>query len=83
MRLHCTYGQNTPNSRTAKAAHPRAGTAGLSQRELARRAGTVSQVVNQLESGAAHASAELLQRIGDELGLDITVGISIKRKRKN
>lgn len=55
---------------------------GLSQRALARRAGTVSQVVNQLESGAAHASAELLQRIGDELGLDITVEILIKRKRR-
>jgi transcriptional regulator with XRE-family HTH domain len=59
--------------------------AGLTQAELARRAGTVSQYVNQLESGKkTGASLDVLQRLGNELGLSITVKtiVSIKRKRR-
>jgi transcriptional regulator with XRE-family HTH domain len=59
--------------------------AGLTQAELARRAGTVSQYVNQLESGKkTGASFDVLQRLGSELGLTITVKtiVSLKRKRR-
>lgn len=56
---------------------------GLTQTEVANRAGTVSQYINQLESGKKRtASPELLKAIGDVLGLEITVSISIKKKRR-
>jgi transcriptional regulator with XRE-family HTH domain len=58
--------------------------AGLSQAELANRAGTVSQYVNMIERGKrAGASLEVLQRIATVLELEITVTISITRVRRN
>ena len=58
--------------------------AGLTQVELAARLGFVSQHVNMIERGKKVASLETLQRIGNELGLDITVKtiVSIKHKRR-
>jgi transcriptional regulator with XRE-family HTH domain len=57
---------------------------GLTQVELAERLGIVSQYVNQIESGKKAASLDVLQRLGSELGLEITVKtiVSIKRKRR-
>ena len=59
--------------------------AGFTQAELAERLGIVSQYVNMIESGKKAASLDVLQRLGSELGLDITVKtiVSIKRKRRS
>lgn len=59
--------------------------AGLTQVELAERLGFVSQYVNMIENGKKAPSVETLQRLGSELGLEITVEtiVSIKRKRRN
>jgi transcriptional regulator with XRE-family HTH domain len=56
----------------------------LTQLELAERLGFVSQHVNMIENGKKAPSVETLQRIGAELGLEITVKtiVSIKRKRR-
>ncbi len=58
--------------------------AGLTQVELAKRLGVTSQHVNMIESGKKAASLDVLQRLGWELGLEITVKtiVSIKRKRR-
>jgi transcriptional regulator with XRE-family HTH domain len=58
---------------------------GLTQVELAERLGFVSQYVNMIENGKKAPSLETLQRLGSELGLEITVEtiVSIKRKRRN
>ena len=57
---------------------------GLTQVELAERLGFVSQYVNMIENGKKAPSLETLQRLGSELGLEITVEtiVSIKRKRR-
>ena len=73
----------TPDQRqTLRQARERAG---LTQVELGKRLGIVSQYVNLIESGKKAASLHVLQRLGDELGLDITVKtiVSIKRKRRS
>jgi transcriptional regulator with XRE-family HTH domain len=56
----------------------------LTQAALAERLGVTSQHVNMIESGKKAASLNVLQRLGSELGLDITVKtlVSIKRKSR-
>jgi transcriptional regulator with XRE-family HTH domain len=56
--------------------------AGLTQVELAKRVGIVSQYVNMIENGKKAASLDVLQRLGNELGLSITVKITVYIKRK-
>lgn len=46
---------------------------GLTQMELARRIGVVSQQVNMLESGAKQPSERLLRLVAAELGLPLTI----------
>lgn len=57
----------------------------LTQTELAARIGVVSQYVNMIENGKKAASLEVLTRLGNELGLSITVKttVYIKRKRRS
>ena len=57
--------------------------AGLTQADLAERLGIVSQYVTMIERGKKAASLDVLQRLGNELGLAITVKttVTIKRKR--
>jgi transcriptional regulator with XRE-family HTH domain len=59
--------------------------AGLTQVELADRLGVVSQLVNMIENGKRAPPLETLQRIGEVLGLEITVEtiVTIKRKRRS
>jgi transcriptional regulator with XRE-family HTH domain len=57
---------------------------GLTQVELAARLGVASQHINMIESGKKKPSLDVLQRLGSELGLEITVRtiVSIKHKRR-
>jgi transcriptional regulator with XRE-family HTH domain len=59
--------------------------AGLTQTQLAARIGIVSQYVNMIETGKKAASLDVLTRLGNELGLDISVKVvvSIKPKRRS
>jgi len=52
---------------------------GLSQRELAARAGTKQPVISRLESGSARPSLTLLQRVAKALDATVTVRIDPKR----
>lgn len=58
--------------------------AGLTQLELAKRLRVASQYVNMIESGKKSPSLELLARLGNELGLEITVRtvVTIKPKKR-
>lgn len=58
--------------------------AGLTQMALAERLGVTSQHLNMVESGKKAPSLDVLQRLGNELGLEITVRtiVSMKRKRR-
>ncbi len=58
--------------------------AGLTQLQLADRLGIVREYVTMIESGKKAASLDVLQRLGEALGLEITVEtvVTIKRKRK-
>lgn len=47
--------------------------AGLSQRRLARAAGIASSTLNELERGTHDPSTEVLARVGEALGMDLSV----------
>ena len=46
---------------------------GLTQEELARRAGTSHSQISRLESGQHHSSVATLEKIADALDLDLTI----------
>ena len=48
-------------------------TAGLSQREFARRMGTSQAAIDRLESGGVGATITTLQRVATALGLEVSV----------
>ena len=50
--------------------------AGLSQRELARRAGTAQSVVARIESGQTSPTTETLTRLLSAAGMDATIAIT-------
>ena len=53
--------------------HDARDTAGLSQRELARRMGTSQAAIDRLESGGVGATITTLQRVATALGLEVSV----------
>lgn len=50
--------------------------AGLSQRELARRAGTAQSVVARIESGHTSPTTDTLARLLDAAGMDVTIALT-------
>jgi transcriptional regulator with XRE-family HTH domain len=57
--------------------------AGLSQRELARRAGTAQSVVARIELGRTSPAAETLERLLAEAGFELRVELRPRRKAPN
>jgi len=53
--------------------------AGLSQRELARRAGTTQAVISRIEMGSVGATLTTLQRIATSLGVDLEVSFRLRK----
>lgn len=49
--------------------------ADLTQAELARRMGTTQSAIARLEGGGTNPSAELLQRLGNAVGVKLVLGI--------
>ncbi|MDZ4277706.1 MAG: helix-turn-helix transcriptional regulator [Dehalococcoidia bacterium] len=54
---------------------------GLSQRQLAARAGTKQPAISRLEGGAAKPSLRLLERVADALDADVVVRLEPHRRR--
>lgn len=52
--------------------------AGLSQRELARRAGTTQAVISRIEMGSVGATLTTLNRIAGSLGVDLEVSFRMR-----
>lgn len=57
--------------------------AGLTQRELARRAGTAQSVVARIERGQTNPGAETLRRLLGEAGFELRVELRPRRASQN
>lgn len=56
---------------------------GLSQRALASKMGTTAATVSRIEQGIKHPSDDMLSRLADALGLDVSVTTTVRiRVRK-
>jgi transcriptional regulator with XRE-family HTH domain len=66
----------TPSLDAARILREARARAGLSQRELARRAGTSQSVVSRIESGATSPSADTLRNLVAAAGFEVTAALA-------
>ena len=55
---------------------------GWTQRELAEKAGTRQANISRLENGLLNPSVDMLQRVADALGADLTVTLAVPVRRE-